>query len=240
MNIPYLNRYRNAEFLQYMTDVLDLLANHDLETLAIQPQHNELAPLVNKIDAVFKQSQGSGLTKDIIALDARRDSAIVGIRSIVEGYTYHFEEGTAIAANLLKDNLSTYGSNIQRLSYQEQTAVMNSIVKDWETNGELQAAVTALNLTNWLTELKAANVNFSAKYLERVGEEAVNPSANITGLREQTTVAYRQLMDHIMAHATLLGQSSTHQNIINHIDVLAGKYNQVVDNRSVTNTETVG
>ncbi|WP_128755185.1 DUF6261 family protein [Aquimarina sediminis] len=231
MNTPYLNRYRNGEYLQYMTDFLDLLSKQDLQVLQLTTQQETLEPIVAKIDAAFKQSYGSGLTQEVIALDERRDRAIVGLRSVADSYKYHFDKSISEAATALYTNIASHGDNIQRLSYQEETAVINSIAKDWDTEPELKAAVMKLGLENWHEELKESNANFSVKYLDRVDEAALNPLADIPELRNQATEAYRILVNHIRAHATLSGKE-TYNIILNQIDVLAGQYNQVVTNRS--------
>lgn len=231
MEVPYLNRYRHAEYLQYMKDVLDLLEDQDVTALALSTQQSTLQTLVNAIDGAFNQSQGSTLTQEIIALDERRDRAIIGLRTVLEGYNSHYDAAIATAAVALFSNINAHGSSIYRLSYQEETAVLNSIITDWETETELSEAVSSLGLTGWLNELKSANTLFAAKYLERVEETAANPAASIIALRSDTTIAYRDLIAHITAHQTL--ESDAAYNVLsNQISVLASQYNQVVDNRS--------
>lgn len=231
MNTPYLNRYRHAEYLQYMTDFSKLLDKQDVEALGLTVQKTAMDTIVAKIDDAFKQSQGSGLTQEIIALDERRDRAIVGLRSVTDSFKYHFDLGIASAATVLYDNIASYGNNIQRLPYQEETAVINSIAKDWETEPELKSAVMTLALSKWHAELKDSNAMFSAKYLDRVGEAALNPLADLPDLREKATEAYRTLVSHIEAHATLT-KTEAYTILLAQIDILAGKYNQVVENRS--------
>ncbi|OED35689.1 hypothetical protein AB832_06225 [Flavobacteriaceae bacterium (ex Bugula neritina AB1)] len=237
MNTPYLNRYRNGEYLQYMKDILELLAKQDIDALSLTNQKNALEAIINTIDTSFQQAQGSAITQEIIALDERRDRAIIGFRSVIDGYTYHFQNNMATAAKALITNISSHGDSIPRMSYQEETAILNSIVKDMETEGELSQAITTLNLGSWLAELKTANQNFTSKYLERVGEAAANQSADIPQLRGNATEAYRTLITHIQAHQTLSG-TAAYTTIINQVDVLAGQYNQVVDNRSNNGVET--
>ncbi|MEW7278455.1 DUF6261 family protein [Aquimarina sp. 2201CG1-2-11] len=236
MNTPYLNRYRNGEYLQYMTDFLELLKKQDVEALQLTEPKALLTPIVDNIDAAFKQSQRSELTQEVIALDERRDRAIVGLKAVTSSYQYHYNKNVVDAATALNDNIVSHGDTIQRLSYQEETAVINSIVKDWETETVLQAAVTKLSLGNWLSELKESNERFSARYLDRVGETAISPSIDIHTLRTQATEAYRIVISHIQAHATLSGLAA-YTTILNQVDILARQYNQVVDNRSNTNKE---
>ncbi|MBL0683800.1 DUF6261 family protein [Aquimarina mytili] len=231
MNTPYLNRYRNGEFLQYMKDILELVNQQDVDALQLTSQKNALEPIVNNINTVFQQSQGSTLTQEIIALDERRDRAIIGIRGASEAFTYHYDQGMAEAANTVLTSITTHGDGISRLSYQQETAILGSVVQDFETEIELKTAIMKLGLTKWVAELKNANDSFASKYLDRVGQAAANPTADIAELRSNATEAYRTLVAHIKAHATL-GTAKGHAIILDQIDILAGQYNQVIENRS--------
>lgn len=235
MNIPYLHRYRNGEYVQYMTDILTLLEPHDVTALQLAEPQAALTTVMEKLNIAFKQSQGSELTPEIVALDDRRDRAIAGLKRLTESYSYHYDPEIAAAGDLLCRNILKHGDNIPRLGYQEQTAVLNSIVRDWEQETDLVAAVNTLNLGDWLAELKESNQQFTAKYLARVGETAHNTAVPIPELREQGTEAYRTLVNHITAHATL-SSNPVYNNLLNEIDVLARQYNQLVDNRTTTTT----
>lgn len=233
MTNPYLNRYRNAEYIQYMKDVLALLEPHNVKELNISQQKAALNTAVIELRTVFKQAQSSSLTPEIVALDERRDKAIVGLRTMTQGFSYHFDPNIAEAATLLNGNIASHGNNISRMGYQEKTAILDSIMEDWKSKAALPTAVNTLGIANWLQELEESNQQFATMYLERVGESAQSPTITVSDLRNQTTEAYRTLVSHIHAHATL-SSTETHASILNEISILAGQYNQVVDNRSTT------
>jgi hypothetical protein len=227
MEKPTLDRYRNSEFLQYMKDVLELVNAHDVATLQLTAQHSVLTTLTSQMDDLFQQEQSSGITQELIDLDARRDKAFMGIKAILEGYQYHYDEATKNAARNLLFNLNNYGTNIPRMNYQAETAVIDSMLSDWETETKLVAAITTLKLADWIVELKTANATFNDRYLARVSETAANPATSFTAIREDGTMAYRELVSHIEAHATL-GSNVIHQELVSEVGVLAKQYNQTV------------
>ncbi len=235
MNTPYFTRYRHGEFLQYLVDVLTIVDKEDLNALLLQPQRDQLQTLTDQIDDLFNRSQASAITQQLIALDDRRDRAIVGIRAYIESYQYHFDPALVTASTALRNDLNRHGNNIPRLSYQEETIVLSKIIEDWSTTTELTNAVTALNLGNWITELQDANTAFAESYIDRVTETSANPTTTIIGLRIEAITAYRALLAHIQAHATL-GTNAIYDELDNQISTLAGQYNQVVDNRTTTPT----
>ncbi|WP_430412851.1 DUF6261 family protein [Kordia sp.] len=230
MEIPVFSRYRNSEFLQYMKDVLEIVNDTDVDALQLTKQRDALATLANVMDNLFQQEQSSGITQELIDLDTRRDKAFMGIKASLESFGYHYDESLQSAARSLLFNLNNYGTNIPRMNYQAETAVIDSMLSDWETETNLIAAVTTVQLADWIAELKTANATFNARYIARVYEEADTPATSFTAIREDGTSAYKQLVAHMEAHATL-GSNAMHQDLVNRIGTLAKQYNVTVNAR---------
>ncbi|MGH1388354.1 DUF6261 family protein [Kordia sp.] len=235
MEIPVFSRYRNSEFLQYMKDVLELVNANDVDVLQLTTQRDALATLTSQMDNLFQQEQSSGITQELIDLDTRRDKAFMGIKANLEAYNYHYDERMQSAARSLLFNLNNYGTNIPRMNYQAETAVIDSMLSDWETETDLVNAITTTGLANWIAELKTANEAFNDRYLARISESAANPATSFTSVREVTTNAYRELTAHVEAHATL-GSNVVHQELVNEFGVLAKQYNQTVGLRLSSGT----
>lgn len=231
MNDPMLARYRNSEFLQYMKDVLELVNSNDVDVLQVTAQRDALATLITQMDDLFQQEQGSGITQELIDLDDRRDKAFMGIKATLEALNYHYDKAQQSAAGSLLFNMNNYGTNIPRMNYQAETAVIDSMVSDWETETALSRAVTDVQLDAWVAELKTANAAFNARYLARISESAANPATSFSAIREQGTTTYRELVAHVQAHATL-GSNVTHQELVNEFSVLAKQYNQTISLRT--------
>lgn len=227
MNKPVFDRYRNSEMLQYMKDVLELVNANDVESLQLTTQRDTLATFTSQMDDLFQQEQSSGITQELINLDDRRDKAFMGIKATLEAFRYHYDDRMQSAARSLLYNLNNYGTNIPRMSYQAETAIIDSMLSDWETETDLVNAVTTVALTNWIAELKAANEAFNQRYLARVSETAANPATSFTAIRSDAADAYRDLVAHVAAHATL-GSNVTYQELVNEVNVLAKQYNQTV------------
>jgi DNA uptake protein ComE-like DNA-binding protein len=227
MENPTLDRYRNSEFLQYMKDVLELVNTQDVDVLQITTQRDALATLATQMDYLFQQEKSSGITQELIELDARRDKAFMGIKANLEAYNYHFDTQMQAAARSLLYNLNNYGTNIPRMNYQAETAIIDSMLSDWETETDLINAVTTAGLNTWVAELKTANEAFNNRYLARVSESAANPATSFTAVREVVTDAYKTLTAHVEAHATL-GSNTAHQELVNEFSILAKQYNQTV------------
>jgi hypothetical protein len=236
MELPIFSRYRNSEFLQYMKDVLELVNLQDVDTLQLTAQRDAMQTVTSQMDDLFQQEQGSGITQELIDLDTRRDRAFMGIKGLLETNQYHYDDATQSAANSLLYNMNTYGTNIPRLNYQSETAVIDSMLSDWSTETALAAAITTLKMGDWITELTTANEVFNDRYIARISEAAANPAVSFTTIREEGANTYRVLVAHIEAHATL-GTNVTHQSLVNEVSELASQYNQTVDFRLNTSSD---
>ena len=180
METPIYSRYRNSELLQYMKDVLELVNANDVDVLQLTTQRDALATLTNQMDDLFQQEQSSGITQELIDLDDRRDKAFIGIKATLEANQYYFDETVKDAAASLLYNMNNYGTNIPRMNYQAETAVIDSMLSEWETETVLIAAITTLRLGDWIAELKTANQVFNDRYLARISESAANPATSFT------------------------------------------------------------
>ncbi|AXG70818.1 hypothetical protein KORDIASMS9_03064 [Kordia sp. SMS9] len=235
MEIPVFSRYRNSEFLQYMKDVLELVNAQDVDALQLTAQRDDLLSMTQQMDTLFQQEQSSGITQELIDLDTRRDRAFMGIKGLLESHEYHYEEVMQNAARSLLYNLNSFGTNIPRMNYQAETAVIDSMLADWSTEPDLTAAITTTGISNWVAELTAANAGFNDRFLARVSESAANTSKSFTTMRDDSNTVYRVLVAHIEAHATL-GTNATHQSLVNEISELATQYNQTVNARLRSDT----
>jgi hypothetical protein len=186
-----------------MTDILMVLAQNNPDALQVTEPYQQLKTLVGKIEILFREAKGSSLTKELMELDTRRDNALNGISTIINGYTYCADTVLKNHALALQNHLAAFGTGIARDNYQEQTAVIRKLLTDWNEKQELSAALTALHLDPWKNELAEANTQFTAQYLARVEEAVTAPPGNIKDLRTQTNETWFALRDRLNAWLTL-------------------------------------
>ncbi|CAL2085299.1 DUF6261 family protein [Tenacibaculum sp. 190524A02b] len=233
----FFYRFKHLEIIQYLDQVIAIVNKEDVSTLLLTDSLTALNVKLSALQAVYKQTRGSVITKEIEAIDDRRDKAIRGLKTVVTGYTHYFTEAESLAANKLLTVIDKHGPNIARREYNEETAILNTIVKDVEKETVLTEAVTTLHLTNWFNELKESNTLFNTKYLERLDESVENPLANFPELRKEAVNAYYNLVDHIKAHKTLTN-TAAYALLLEKIESLAAAYEQTIENRYNTTSET--
>ncbi len=234
---PTFYKFRNSEFIQYLTYVKNIVILRDPQALKLAPQSATLIREIFAMDEVYKK-QINTITKDLETLDKRRDIAIIGIRIILEGYIYHFDQTKQNAAKELLQNIDDYDKEIAKQNYQVKTVTLNNLTHDWNTVLELKTALITLDLIDWAEELKESNQTFNKTYLEHNTEYIFDSKTDVTQLRNKVIECYTDLTNHIIAYATLQS-SDVYENIIKEINALTKKYNDLVEKRETVDVETV-
>ena len=76
----------------------------------------------------------------------RRNKALMGIKLHLNSFSYSEEtEIVKVACSLMANDLS-HGDKIDKLSYQQATAVIDALLTDWRENPTLLASVTTHHL----------------------------------------------------------------------------------------------
>ncbi len=233
MNSIDLAKLRNAEYLQYIKNYLEIVLRNNPTVLKVLAKYDDLMTKSTELDALFKKILANEKTAEILALDERRDDAINGIYYVAQGYDYHYEATLKTAGMLIKDSISVYGGGIAKLNYQAETATITSLVLDWENKAPLVAAFNTLNLTAWKNELKTANIAFNEKFLDRTQEYGNATPENLKSKREETNQVYYAVRDRIDAlHLLEETSPSPYITVINQLNALIDQYNSLLKNRA--------
>jgi len=229
-------RLRNNEFVQFIKNLIEIINANNPEVLKVIAQCEDLAALLTVLSALSKTNLGSTITLELQDIDTRRDSDLVGIEMQIKSFTYHFDQAKQEAALVLTDSLADFGPGISRMNYQAETGTIESLIKKWENEPKLIRAITTLSLTDWVKEMKTANILFNNRYLDRIKEDADAPEIKTIELRKQIIQSYRTLLAHLEAHATLSSET-VYSNTISQINLLIEQYNNLVAGRSKNKEE---
>jgi hypothetical protein len=143
--------YRNGEYLQFMKNVVAIYGNYDTNALLLQARLQTLTDATKALDEVFMATTAHELTPELQALDIRRDKALMGIKLHLNSFSYSEDTETVKAANALMTNYLSHGDRIDRLSYQQATAVIDALLTDWKENLMLSASVNKLSINAWVS-----------------------------------------------------------------------------------------
>ncbi len=192
LTTPLLEKYRKGDLVQFFNNVLEILTEQRAQALKISPQRKALEEVMQHFNEAWHPNRGSELTPQIEELDMERDTLFIGLKLTVDAWgTYHYEKEKRNAAFLIADKIASYGDKLHKKRYQQETAILNSLLSDLETG--LAKEVQALGLTEWVANLRKVNTEFNQKYVERTEATASEQEGKVLELRKEATSVFRKL-----------------------------------------------
>ena len=222
--------FRNAELLKYANTSADLVDGNNPATLVIVPQLTAFRSRIAEAEALFILPRESSYSPEIQALDTLRDNNFKGIHLVISGYMKHYDPEVRAAATLLNKNIKLYGPEINKLNYQAETSVIDSMTKDWENKPELADAITLLNLKDWSDEIKRKNTEFDTLYTQRTQEYGGRTQDKLKNKREEVAQAYQVLVDNLNARNTL-DDTGKYTKVTNELNALSDQYTNMLHTR---------
>ena len=228
-----LRKLTNALYLQFLKLIVDKIDEANATTLKLKKGRDELADLLPSLQAALNNEIASAETKIIQALDDKRDYAILGLQTIVNGNTYHEDVAIKTPAELLKTYFKSHGSNISRINYQAETAVLDKIIDDFKTDPRYIQAMSLLGLGVWLVNLENANKQFVVVFKTRNTEFSLNSSVLSFGeQKKQGIPVFNKLMALIESRFNTAIEdgvpTAPYQNLVNEINTLIASYNNYI------------
>lgn len=226
-----IRKLRNNELLQFLNDVLSACSQQSTEPMKLAAVIAAMLTKTNTFDSLFKLTQASPITQELIELDFRRDNCLTGMHTVIDGYTYHYEPAIQKAANELILSMDKYGKPLAGLNYPAETSTIKSLVGDWTNIPALAGNVTLLALGNWVIELVKCNDLFNDKYMSRATDKATAPHVKTFDARMDAIESYKNLVTKIESGANFVGDNSF-DGLINLINELVVKYNIIADSHT--------
>lgn len=194
-------RLHNKEHYQFMSDFSKMITATTPETLGVVNQFPAFTTVLSKEGVAIGVEDGSSLSKKVSLLDIRRDNTWSAINFRIKSTLTSPIDEEVESAVLLERLMNQHG-NVRELPYNEETAAVQSLVKDLQ--GETYAPhVAQTGLTGWVEALKTQNEEFVTTFDLRNSEMAGRPNGNVKSVRQQLDPLYDKIVDRINAAITL-------------------------------------
>lgn len=229
----YLRKLRNSEFIQFVTDLFSIFNKHNTQAIGIKDQLDPIATDLESMKTV-QATMKSDANDTIKSIDDRRDDCITGIRTVIDGYTYHYDPNYSEAAQLLLEKIDSFGTSIARQNYPTETVSLNGIYDSFTKDEKLKKAVSLLNITSWADQMNADNTLFNQQFLNKVDEDSKQSNDKIVELRKSVMEKYATLRTHVNSHATL-NTNESYKVIVDQLNTLIETYNGIIKRRGANN-----
>ena len=224
------SRYRIKEFIQFINNTLLIVKKHGPDKLRVKALYLALLQNHESLKKIYKQDAMNEITPQLVRLDEKRDRAIVCLRQVCEGYTNHPNEKQKAAGQKILDCIDKYGSKLYNLNYSAETAALHQLAHDFQTDPECVSALQTLHMEEVVNAMNAANKKFEKLFVDRLEIFSAEQAKSTRDLLQLSAEAYKTLMQHLEAHATL-APSAEYTSIINHINENIEHFNQMVEKR---------
>ncbi len=171
MKTIHLSRLQNVEHLAFVSDIVTLLENVDIEVL--NEVKAQFSTSVNNEELAQKEIIKSEHTQSLAELDRKRDDFYRGLEVMIVLDTY----GTIISSN-----------------YQKETTEIQNIIADLKSV-TYTSDVTKIGLTQWITWLEEANNEFNQTYISRRDEYASRPDYNLKAIRKESDTLFKKIQE---------------------------------------------
>ncbi|TCJ13945.1 hypothetical protein EPD60_07630 [Flaviaesturariibacter flavus] len=229
----HLTPLTNEEFIQFFTQLLKAIDTDPLPMPAVMlGAKASVAAHLEDISLLFKRDHASRLTQKLVQLDGRRDDFVVGLQDLCEGHCYNPDEALREQAALLDRRLEVYGPRIYKQNYQQETAIINALVRDFREDPDCAAAVAALGLRTWIDALDRTNKEFDALFLERAALE-VDKDIPYTMIqkRDEMRVAYENLLNKLDGFYHTAEGAEPWGRMVKLVEILTQEYREIVSAR---------
>ena len=187
------------------------LSTKDLATLTgriIEASKNgknrvsEPNPLLNEVekhfvdyDAVYTKQTFSGKGKSVAVADEERDRVFNMFRNFLWGYRQIPTMPNADKAEKLYEIIKSFGTDLNKLSYAEETAQLKKLIEELEKS-ENKAMLTALGLDDTFAELKQKQTDFEAIFADQANANAdLRKLPSATAIRKTLEKSLRAYLD---------------------------------------------
>jgi hypothetical protein len=213
LHFAHLRNEAHYQFLLLVQKLLSVYATVASIVSDLLPAFNEGIALEGTlVDAV----KASGYTEELAETDRRVDRDLVGINSVVNAALHHFDPSVVAAAKNLELRLKSFRGEIEKKSYEEESAAVKILVNDLQTTYAPQVMVVGLD--GWVTDIAAAQAAFEQLFILRNTELSNRPQERLINVRHENETRYRGIIDRIDAYTTLNGDAdcSTFIGELNH------------------------
>ncbi len=216
MELKRINLYklRNLAHFEFCAEVKQIVTKHTAEKLNIKTAFADFCTLLAKEEEGLEVIHQHKLTAQITELDEQRDTLFGGLAANCRSLTKHFDSNIRQNAEQLVVILDAYG-NVAIESYNEETAALHKLTE--ELLGNYTEQLTACKLTDWVTQLKTINDNFSQVMLARNEDLSKEEPVHMRSLRRKVDKLFRLMTKRVEASALLNGEAD-YKDFINELN----------------------
>ncbi len=226
-----LHHLRNEEFPDAVEYVLDIAAKHNPAELKIEGFYNLLVEKRPLLESFSDKSDSDSYRNQI---DDERKQRMEMIRAIV----WHMKAANKAAIGTLADSrakvnpwVDNHLSDISTRNLKAVNRKTNDFLREYDENAELVSAAKALNILEYVENLKALQLSLKTKNAVRIAENAERRSVKRQEIKKELIVAMKNLFSAIDL-ARVEHTAIDYNPLINELNEMLSAYHTLVKSRN--------
>ncbi|MEZ7605685.1 DUF6261 family protein [Streptococcus sp. 27098_8_113] len=220
-----MTRLEGQSFFQLLSDSLEAVnafTKANKTELVYISKASVMEPLLEQFQASLHNVRAGKFTENLEKADRERDDALVTLLSFVKAFSRVKVPAIQTAYEELNP-LFKQCKGITTTSYEKETESINHLLKQL-AQSNYQPSIQALNLTEYIESLKAAQAKFEKVYKERLAEQAEKSPSQAKALRLELTEMYEFLVDFTAINAYAYPDKAYFASLRDHLNIIRSRY----------------
>jgi hypothetical protein len=190
-----LSALTNAGLLSFGQSLDTLLAPlGDNVSVIYEPFKQALTVCSDTAASAITKQVAQQQTEELAAADLKRDNLFRGVKYMVQANLLHPDAEKQEAASELEKVIAKVGWNLHRESYDRQSALMKTLIK--ELTGKHAARVALLEMTGFVDLLNTSQTEFDAVRKEQLEQQAeMENISSMSAVRGDLEQAIKDLLE---------------------------------------------
>ncbi|MBK8370025.1 MAG: hypothetical protein IPL20_01355 [Saprospiraceae bacterium] len=218
--------FKTGESLEFANNVDRVFASADTKTLMLEDQWSAFKTAAADLENVFIDSTGTEMTRELRLLDTERLIVLAAMKLLLKSLVKGGKDDIAAMAARLLNNFLQHCKSISKMGYQNKTALIRSMLKDWTTLPALMEASKVVFLRNEVEDLTEKNTLFAEKFFENAISNKRN--ADIPLKKAKLKEAYDTLIDITVSFSKVAADKQPYLNIIEELNKVIERNNMPV------------
>ena len=234
-----MTKLEGQSFFQLLSDSLEAVkafTKANKTELVYISKASVMEPLLEQFQASLHNVRAGKFTENLEKADRERDDALVTLLFFIKAFSRVKVPAIQTAYEELNPLFKQY-KGITTTSYEKETASINHLLKQL-AQSNYQSSIQALNLTEYIESLEAAQAKFEKVYKERLAEQAEKSPSQAKALRLELTEMYEFLVDFTAIIAYAYPERTHVVNLRDHLNTIRSRYKKRKPAKKVT--EAVG
>jgi hypothetical protein len=218
-----LQGLKTGEALELSNNVIRVYDSVDTKSLMVEDPLSAFKRAAADLENVFIDGTGSEMTRELQNQDRLRLTALISVNWLLRSQEKGSTTETAAMAARLNNNYKQHCKGILQQGYQNKTALIRSMLKDWTTLPALVEASKVIFLRNEIEDLTEKNNLFAEKFFENALLNKKN--AEIPLKKAKLKEAYDNLIDITVSFSKVAVDKQPYLNILEELNKVIERNN---------------